>query len=155
MFADALINLYTNDIEAGIRFYRDLLGLEETFRTPREGSPAHIEFRVGGFTLALSTVEAAKSEHRVDAAPGALEPEVDDLLIDLVDPFADPTDLVGGGCLARAGGLVHHVGVHLLLLGCGLGRAGPGSIKPRAVEPGAWCRSVVQTRPTVAGLPVP
>jgi len=71
MFADALINLYTNDIEAGIRFYRDLLGLEETFRTPREGSPAHIEFRVGGFTLALSTVEAAKSERRVDATPGA------------------------------------------------------------------------------------
>src|SRR3954447_10969169 len=71
MFVDALINLYTNDIGAGIRFYRDLLGLEETFRTPREGSPAHIEFRVGGFTLALSTVAAAKSEHRVDATPGA------------------------------------------------------------------------------------
>jgi lactoylglutathione lyase len=37
MFRSALVNLYTEDIEAGIRFYRDLLGFEETFRTPLEG----------------------------------------------------------------------------------------------------------------------
>jgi lactoylglutathione lyase len=71
VFVDALINLYTNDIEAGIRFYRDLLGLEETFRTPREGTPEHVEFRVGGSTIALGTVEAAKHVHGVDATPGA------------------------------------------------------------------------------------
>ncbi|MEV6490489.1 VOC family protein [Actinoplanes sp. NPDC051633] len=71
MFVDALINLYTNDIEAGIRFYRDLLGLEETFRTPCEGTPEHVEFRVGGSTVALGTVEAAKRVHGVDATPGA------------------------------------------------------------------------------------
>ena len=34
MFATAFVNLYTADIEAGLRFYRDLLGFEETFRTP-------------------------------------------------------------------------------------------------------------------------
>lgn len=34
MFTSALVNLYTADIEAGIRFYRDLLGFTETFRTP-------------------------------------------------------------------------------------------------------------------------
>jgi lactoylglutathione lyase len=70
MFVAALVNLYTRDIEAGIRFYRDLLGFEETFRTPREGTPSHIEFRLEGFTLGLGTVEAARRVHGVEAAPG-------------------------------------------------------------------------------------
>lgn len=66
-----MVNLYTTDIEAGIRFYRDLLGFVETFRTPLEGVPSHIEFRLGGFMLGLGTVEAAKEVHGVDAAPGS------------------------------------------------------------------------------------
>lgn len=71
MFADGLVNLYTRDIEAGLRFYKDLLGLEETFRTPATGVPEHVEFRVGGFTLGLGTVEAARRVHGVEAEPGA------------------------------------------------------------------------------------
>ena len=71
MFADALVNLYTNDIEAGLRFYRDRLGFEETFRTPRDGTPTHVELRLDGFTLGLGTVEAARRVHGVEAAPGS------------------------------------------------------------------------------------
>lgn len=71
MFADGLVNLYTRDIDAGIRFYRDLLGLKETFRTPKTGTPTHVEFKAGGFTLGLGTVEAAKRVHGVDASPGS------------------------------------------------------------------------------------
>jgi lactoylglutathione lyase len=71
MFVDALVNLYTRDIEAGLGFYRDLLGFEETFRTPTEGRPEHVELRLGGFALALGTVEAALRVHGVDASPGA------------------------------------------------------------------------------------
>ena len=71
MFADALINLYTHDIEAALRFYKDLLGLEETFRTPPDRAPEHVEFRIGGFTLGLGTVEAARRVHGVDPQPGA------------------------------------------------------------------------------------
>ncbi|QLQ39095.1 VOC family protein [Micromonospora robiginosa] len=41
MFDSALVNLHTADIEAGIRFYRDLLGSTETFRAPTEGVPEH------------------------------------------------------------------------------------------------------------------
>ncbi|MFF5290597.1 VOC family protein [Paractinoplanes globisporus] len=70
MIADALVTLYTRDIEAAAHFYGDLLGLEETFRTPREGTPSHIEFRAGGFTLGLGTVEAAATVHGVEAEPG-------------------------------------------------------------------------------------
>ena len=71
MFTTALVNLYTGDIEAGVRFYRDLLGFEETFRTPREGVPEHVEFHLGGFMVGLGSVEAAKRVHGVDATPGS------------------------------------------------------------------------------------
>lgn len=71
MFTSPMVNLYTNDIEAGIRFYRDLLGFVETFRTPLDGVPAHIELRLGDFMLGLGTVEAAKEVHGVDASPGS------------------------------------------------------------------------------------
>jgi lactoylglutathione lyase len=71
MFVSGLVNLYTNDIEASIHFYRDLLGFKETFRTPRDGVPAHVELDLDGFTVGLGTVEAAKAVHGVDATPGS------------------------------------------------------------------------------------
>jgi catechol 2,3-dioxygenase-like lactoylglutathione lyase family enzyme len=71
MFVSPMINLYTNDIEAGLVFYRDLLGFAEIFRTPLEGIPTHVELRLDGFTLALSSAEAARDVHGVEAAPGS------------------------------------------------------------------------------------
>lgn len=72
MYSSGLVNLYTRDIESGIRFYGELLGLQETFRTPRDGTPEHIEFAAGdGFTIGLGTVEAARRVHGVDAEPGS------------------------------------------------------------------------------------
>jgi lactoylglutathione lyase len=54
-----------------MRFYRDLLGFEETFRTPTEGTPEHVELNLNGFGLGLGTVEAARRVHGVDASPGS------------------------------------------------------------------------------------
>jgi lactoylglutathione lyase len=71
MFTNGFVNLYTRDIEAGVRFYRDLLGFKETFRTPATGTPTHIEFVLNGFGIGLGTVEAAKKVHGVDASPGS------------------------------------------------------------------------------------
>jgi lactoylglutathione lyase len=71
VFLNGFVNLYTADIEAGLRFYRDLLGFEETFRAPQDGAPEHVELRLNGFALGLGTVEAAKRVHGVDASPGA------------------------------------------------------------------------------------
>lgn len=66
-----MANLYTNDIEAGLRFYRDLLGFTETFRTPRDGTPEHVELKLDGFMIGLGTVDAARRVHGVEAAPGS------------------------------------------------------------------------------------
>jgi lactoylglutathione lyase len=71
MFRTAMVNLYTRDIEAGLVFYRDLLGFTETFRTPADGVPEHVELRLNGFTVGLGTVEAAMTAHGVEAAPGS------------------------------------------------------------------------------------
>jgi len=71
VFSTPLVNLYTSDIEAGLRFYRDLLGFEEMFRTPREGTPEHVELRLDGFLIGLGTVEAARRVHGVEATPGS------------------------------------------------------------------------------------
>jgi lactoylglutathione lyase len=71
VFVNGFVNLYTRDIEAGILFYRDLLGFEETFRTPTQGTPEHVEFTLNGFAVGLGTVEAARRVHGVDASPGS------------------------------------------------------------------------------------
>ncbi len=65
MFDTALVNLYTRDLDAGVHFYRDLLGFVETFRAPE-----HIELRLGGFTVGLGTVAAARRVHGVEPEPG-------------------------------------------------------------------------------------
>ena len=71
MFVSAFVNLYTRDIEAGLRFYRDTLGFTETFRTPKQGIPEHVELILNGFGLGLGTVAAANRVHGVDASPGS------------------------------------------------------------------------------------
>jgi lactoylglutathione lyase len=71
VFVSAFVNLYTRDIEAGLRFYVDLLGFRETFRTPTEGVPEHVELTLNGFGLGLGTVEAARRVHGVEASPGS------------------------------------------------------------------------------------
>jgi len=71
MLESPFVHLYTRDIEAGLRFYRDLLGFKETFRTPTTGTPEHVELSLRGFGLGLGTVEAAKRVHGVDASPGS------------------------------------------------------------------------------------
>jgi lactoylglutathione lyase len=71
MFATGFVNLYTRDIEAGVRFYRDLLGFRETFRTPTVGTPEHVELTLNGFGIGLGTVAAAKRVHGVEPSPAA------------------------------------------------------------------------------------
>jgi len=70
MLENPFVHLYTRDIEAGLHFYCDLLGFKETFRTPTQGTPEHVELTLRGFGLGLGTVEAAKRVRGIDASPG-------------------------------------------------------------------------------------
>jgi lactoylglutathione lyase len=71
MFVTSFVNIFTRDIEAALGFYRDLLGFTETFRTPTQGIPEHVELRLGDSMIGLGTVEAARAVHGVEATPGS------------------------------------------------------------------------------------
>ena len=70
MITSGLVNVFTHDIEAALGFYQGVLGLPETFRTPREGRPEHVEMTAGGFVLAVSTAEAARRVHGLEVEAG-------------------------------------------------------------------------------------
>lgn len=65
MFARPQINIYASDVLRSVAFYRDC-GFEETFRTPREGTPIHVELRLDGFTLGVAAVASAVADHGLD-----------------------------------------------------------------------------------------
>ena len=65
-----MVNIYTTDLPAALSFYGGLLGFEETFRAPDPEAPEHVELRLDGVTLALSTAEAAARVHGLPANPG-------------------------------------------------------------------------------------
>ena len=66
-----MVNVYTRDLPAALAFYGGLLGFEETFRAPDPDAPDHVELRLDGVTLALSTAEAAERVHGLEASPGS------------------------------------------------------------------------------------
>lgn len=72
MFQDAFVNLYTSDIEAGLRFYRDLLGFTESFRTPNKGVPEHVELRLNGFMIAWARSRRRKGAIVLTPRPAVL-----------------------------------------------------------------------------------
>jgi len=65
-----MVNIYTHDLPAALAFYGRLLGFEETFRAPDPDAPDHVELRLDGVTVALSTAEAAARVHGIEASPG-------------------------------------------------------------------------------------
>lgn len=70
-FTDPQVNLYAADIERSLRFYRDVLGLAETFRSPTEGTPDHVELRLGPLRLGVATIPALARDHGIRTGPGA------------------------------------------------------------------------------------
>jgi uncharacterized glyoxalase superfamily protein PhnB len=70
-FSSPMLNIYTGDLPAALAFYGGLLGFEETFRAPSPDAPDHVELRLDGVTIAVSTAEAAERVHGLPAAPGS------------------------------------------------------------------------------------
>jgi lactoylglutathione lyase len=62
MTKSVMPNLYTADVERAVAFYRDRLDGRETFRTPADGRPSHVELRLGDVTIAISSRDAVVTE---------------------------------------------------------------------------------------------
>jgi lactoylglutathione lyase len=69
-FLSAVTTIYSFDIAKASDFYGRVLGLPETYRFPHAGEPEHVEFRVGGATIAVSSAAGLRSHHMPAATPG-------------------------------------------------------------------------------------
>ncbi len=67
MFLDFQINMIVEDVEPCVSFYK-AMGFEESYRTPAEGAPEHIEVRTLGLTLGISSVTAAREVHGINVS---------------------------------------------------------------------------------------
>jgi catechol 2,3-dioxygenase-like lactoylglutathione lyase family enzyme len=70
MFSSPSVNLYVRDVQTSAAFYRDHFGFAETFRTPAEGQPIHVELRLEGLVLGLASAAAARETHGLVAGEG-------------------------------------------------------------------------------------
>jgi catechol 2,3-dioxygenase-like lactoylglutathione lyase family enzyme len=59
------INIYSHDVMRLVGFY-ERLGFRETFRTPQQGVPVHVELTLDQFTIGIASVGAAISDHGLD-----------------------------------------------------------------------------------------
>lgn len=76
MFRDPQVNFYVRDVETSVRFYSELFGFKESFRTPETGPPEHVELRLGGLLLGLASIEAARGVHGLPAGSGPARAEI-------------------------------------------------------------------------------
>ena len=76
MFRDPQVNYYVRDVDASVSFYVDMLGFEETFRTPAVATPEHVELKLGGLILGLASTESARNTHGLTTGGGNPRAEV-------------------------------------------------------------------------------
>ena len=62
LFRTPQIVLFTRDIERAAEFYH-ALGFEEAFRTPRTGTPIHIDLVLDGYRIGLATETSTREDH--------------------------------------------------------------------------------------------
>jgi catechol 2,3-dioxygenase-like lactoylglutathione lyase family enzyme len=115
------VNLFTDEIEPTVEFYRRL-GFVESFRTPTDGSPTHVEVRASGLTIGVAS-ERIGNELGLEVAAGPTSAEVLLWVDDVEDACARA--LAAGGVPVSApdedGGRLRHAWVrdpsgHLLEL---------------------------------------
>ena len=75
VFTRPAINIYSHDVMRLVRFY-DGLGFRETFRTPKEGTPVHVEVTMDGFTIGIAQVDAAIADHGLNPDLGGRPVEI-------------------------------------------------------------------------------
>ena len=109
-FATPQVNIYSAHLGASLRFYRDVLGFIETFRSPSEGVPDHVELQLGSLRLGVATFDALLRHHGILTERGPLRFELA-LYTDEVDGAYGWAMSKGACSLAVPGdfgGYIHH-----------------------------------------------
>jgi predicted enzyme related to lactoylglutathione lyase len=66
------VNLYADDLEAAVRWYADVLGIEPYFENALDGRPAYVEFRIGDRQDELGIVDRRFAPTHPDQPGGAI-----------------------------------------------------------------------------------
>ena len=74
-FRNPMINIYSHDLGRLAGFY-ERLGFRETFRTPEEGAPVHVEVTLDDFTIGIASVDAAAADHGLSPELGGRPIEI-------------------------------------------------------------------------------
>lgn len=90
----AQVNVYSSRVLETVAFY-ERLAFAERFRTPREGTPIHVELELDGFTLGVADVESARRDHGLEVTSGGRGAEV--------CVWVDDVDTVHADLLAHGG----------------------------------------------------
>ena len=61
--------LYARDLPRLVRFYRDLIGMTESFRFPDEGDPAYVTLAWGAGSLGMGTYDVTPGLEARDLRP--------------------------------------------------------------------------------------
>ena len=69
-FHNPQINLYVKNVEQSVRYYTSNFGFIESFRTPKEGTPIHVELTLDNFILGLALIDSIKEMHGLDVGTG-------------------------------------------------------------------------------------
>jgi catechol 2,3-dioxygenase-like lactoylglutathione lyase family enzyme len=67
MFRSPQINVYVEDVSRSVAFY-ERLDFAETFRTPADGVPIHVELVLDGFKVGIASVASARADHDLDVS---------------------------------------------------------------------------------------
>jgi uncharacterized glyoxalase superfamily protein PhnB len=71
IFARPQVNLFVDDVATSAAFFLDHCGFTETFRTPEQGAPVHVEMVLDDFTLGVADHASAEGLHALGGAtPG-------------------------------------------------------------------------------------
>lgn len=92
-FARPQVNLFVDDVGASVAFFLDHCGFTETFRTPEEGPPVHVEMVLDDFTLGVADHSSGEDMHALGGSTPGL-PQCDLTL------WCDDADLAYEGLLA-------------------------------------------------------
>jgi glyoxylase I family protein len=68
VFREPQVILFSEDVARAASFYTSL-GFQETFRTPSDGAPIHVDLVLDGYRLGIASVTSTRDDHGLDPVP--------------------------------------------------------------------------------------
>jgi glyoxylase I family protein len=66
-FRDPQVVLFSEDVLRAAAFYRSL-GFVETFRTPTDGEPVHVDLALDGYKVGIASADSTRRDHGLHPA---------------------------------------------------------------------------------------